>query len=315
VTSGLAWFLLFKSGMQKSNQNTIKQRVEFSGVGLHSGISAQMSVNPAGIDHGVVFKRIDSALALPVKASWEFVSITDLSTSVGEKESRVSTIEHLMAALFGLGIDNAVVEISGPEVPILDGSAKPFVEAFTSVGLQSQNASKLVWRIKKPFLFEDGGKAVKLEPADFTEYRCTISFSDSVIGRQTIVYRHSSKAFTELAMARTFCHYRDIDAMRRAGLALGGSLENAVVVTDEGVMNPDGLKGADEFVRHKLLDAIGDLSLMGAPLAGRVTLYKTGHGIHAKFMRELMKNKDEILELIAAPQADTGSAGSAELRV
>lgn len=299
--------------MHKLQQNTIKQRVDFSGVGLHSGIPATMSVLPAGIGHGVVFKRTDSAAASPVKASWEQVSITDLSTSVGANESRVSTIEHLMAALCGLGIDNAMVEISGPEVPILDGSAKQFVEAFESSGLQIQNGPKQIWRIKKAFLFEDGVKVVKLEPAAFTEYRCTISFTDSVIGRQTIVYRHSAKAFAELAMARTFCHYRDIDTMRRAGLALGGSLENAVVVTDEGVMNPDGLKGGDEFVRHKLLDAIGDLSLLGAPLAGRITLYKTGHGIHAKFMRELMKHKDEFLELTVPFQADAGPAGLPEL--
>ncbi len=296
--------------IQKSMQKTIMRSVEFSGVGLHSGISTDLWVHPAGVGHGVVFKRVDNTVATPVRASWESVSITDLSTSVGVNESRVSTIEHLMAALCGLGIDNALVEISGPEVPILDGSAKVFVEAIEAAGIEIQNAPKQVWRIKKPFLYEDGGKAVKLEPADFTEYRCTISFSDSVIGRQTIIYRHSAKAFFELAVARTFCHYRDIDAMRRAGFALGGSLDNAIVVTDEGVMNPAGLNGGDEFVRHKLLDAIGDLSLLGAPLAGRITLYKTGHGMHAKFMRELMKRQDEILELVSVPgnYAEAGPA-------
>ena len=306
----MARILLVIPLMHGSFQKTVRDRVVFSGVGLHSGITAEMSVSPATPGTGVVFHRTDSAMAQPVKASWEAVSITDLSTSVGENESRVSTIEHLMAALSGLGIDNVHVAISGPEVPILDGSAKLFVESFDRTGIVEQDAAKKVWRIKKPFLFEDGVKVVKIEPATFTEYRCTISFPDYVIGRQTIIYRHSPRAFTELATARTFCHYRDIDAMRRAGLALGGSLDNAVVVTDEGVMNPDGLQGSDEFVRHKLLDAIGDLSLLGAPLAGRVTLYKSGHGMHAKFMRALMAAREQYLELVPAVQAEAGPPGS-----
>lgn len=295
--------------MHSRFQKTVRSDVTLSGVGLHGGVTSDISIKPAIVGSGVVFKRTDQADARPVRASWEAVSITDLSTSVGEGSSRVSTIEHLMAALSGLGIDNVNVEISGPEVPILDGSAKPFVEAIEATGIVDQSAPRQVWKIKKPFLFEDGAKVVKIEPADFTEYRCTISFPDAVIGRQTIIYRHSPKAFMELATARTFCHYRDIDAMRRAGLALGGSLDNAVVVTDEGVMNPDGLQGGDEFVRHKLLDALGDLSLLGAPLAGRVTLYKSGHGMHAKFMRALMARRDEILELLPADQAEVGPSG------
>jgi UDP-3-O-[3-hydroxymyristoyl] N-acetylglucosamine deacetylase len=283
-------------------QRTLKKSVHFSGVGLHSGISANLTVSPAEVGSGISFRRVDQGDGPTIKASWDTISITDLSTSIGFGDHRISTIEHLMAALAGLGIVNAEIQIDGPEVPILDGSAKNFVESFEQTGVLVQDQCRKIYKIQKPFLYEEGEKAIKLEPADMTEYRCTISFSDSIIGRQTIIYRHSIRAFMELATARTFCHYRDIDAMRRAGLAMGGSLENAVVVTDEGVMNPEGLQGGDEFVRHKLLDAIGDLSLIGAPLAGKISLYKTGHGVHARFMKLLMEERKDVIELLDQPQ-------------
>ncbi|MEY4631601.1 MAG: hypothetical protein RIQ81_1721 [Pseudomonadota bacterium] len=283
----------------RSHQSTLRGPVEFSGVGLHSGVHARLVVLPAPADHGIVFVRRDSAAASPVAARWDQVSITELSTSIGDGSSRVSTIEHLMAAFSGLGIDNAMVEITGPEVPILDGSSMAFVAHMLEAGIDEQAARRSCLQVIKPFLYEESGKAVKIEPAPQIEFRCTISFPDPVIGRQTIYYRHSDRSFLELASARTFCHYRDVETMRRAGLALGGSLDNAVVVTDEGVMNPGGLKGGDEFVRHKLLDAIGDLSLTVAPLAGRITLYKSGHGVHARFMRELMTRRRDCLELVS----------------
>lgn len=279
-------------------QRTLKQSVVFSGVGLHSGSQSTVSIVPAKAGSGILFRRTDRGDGSAIKASWESISITDLSTSIGNGDNRISTIEHLMAALAGLGIGNVLVEIDGPEVPILDGSAKNYVESFEKAGIVVQSEPRKVFKIEKPFLYEEGEKAIKMEPSDVTEYRCTISFPDSIIGRQTIIYRHSFRAFMELATARTFCHYRDIDAMRRNGLALGGSLENAVVVTDEGVMNPEGLQGGDEFVRHKLLDAIGDLSLIGATLVGKISLYKTGHGVHARFMKTLMAEQKDVIKLI-----------------
>jgi UDP-3-O-[3-hydroxymyristoyl] N-acetylglucosamine deacetylase len=285
-----------RSGYQ-SNQATLRSRVEFQGIGLHSGVVSTLVVLPANENQGIVFRRTDSRQAEPVNARWDRISITELSTSIGEGVSRISTIEHLMAALMGLGIDNAKVEIDGPEVPILDGSSNYFVTRILESGIAYQQSPRLYYKVIKPFLYEESGKAVRLEPSDQIEYRCTISFPDPVIGRQTISYRHNEQSFMDLATARTFCHYRDVETMRRAGLALGGSLENAIVVTDEGVLNPEGLNGGDEFVRHKLLDAIGDLALTGAPLAGRITLYKSGHGVHARFMRELMTRRQDCLEL------------------
>jgi len=279
-------------------QHTLKETVTFQGQGLHSGKETQMNVLPAAPGHGIKFIRVDLNPASVIDGNALNITKTDLCTTLGSGAESISTIEHLMAAFLGLGIDNAVVEIDAPEVPIMDGSSLPFAEQFLKVGLQEQDAPRKSWVVKKTFEFCDDDRVVKIEPSDHSSYHCSIDFGSGFIGQQSIDFSLTRENFLDLANSRTFCHVKEVDYLKSIGLAQGGSLENAIVVTDNGIMNEGGLRSEDEFVRHKLLDCIGDLFLLGAPIIGRITVTKPGHGLHAKFMKEVLRKKDELFTVI-----------------
>lgn len=279
-------------------QQTIARRIDLSGVGLHSGRVVRMEILPADASLGIVFKRTDILGTPSILAHVSNIQSTDLNTTIGVGEVRVSTIEHLMAAFAGLGIDNAIVKIDGPEVPVMDGSSAPFVEAILSAGILPQAAERRVFVVRESFELRQGDKWIKIEPADKTTYAMSIDFKSQAIGKQSCQLEWSPTSFEQIFASRTFCHMNDVTAMRKAGLALGGSLENAVVVSDDEVLNPEGLRYDDEFVRHKLLDCIGDLALLGAPIIGKITASKSGHGLHAGFMKALWQKRSEVLAVV-----------------
>ncbi len=276
-------------------QQTLASKVKLSGIGLHSGSLVELEIRPAPANTGIVFERSDLQRSHSIDALAENVIDTKLSTSIGRARASVSTIEHLMAALAGLGVDNAVVSVSGPEVPIMDGSSKVFVDSLMRVGFVRQNARRHVRYVKSEFEYCEGDKFIRVEPSRNFRVTCSIDFSDSVIGYQQITWEYSLGSFLELAEARTFCHERDVEIMKRHGLAKGGSLQNAVVVSDRGILNSEGLRSANEFVQHKLLDFIGDLSLAGLPVIGSYTIHKSGHDLNYKFLSALLEQSDRLL--------------------
>lgn len=291
-----------------SRQRTLAAPAQLCGVGLHTGKQVTLDILPSKPNTGIVFHRTDSEYASLVDAHVFNIGATELSTTVGTGASSVSTIEHLMAAFAGLGIDNALVRLDGPEVPIMDGSSSPFVEAFLAAGIMVQRADRRYFEVIKAFEFVRGDKFIRIEPCRKMRFKCSIDFPVAVIGKQSFEIDLSTEAFVDLAFARTFCHVNEVTAMRNAGFALGGSLQNAVVVDDVGVLNKEGLRSRDEFARHKLLDAIGDFALLGAPLLGKVTLHKSGHGMHAQCLEELLKNKSKYLREINGSMASHSTA-------
>ena len=270
-------------------QNTLTRSVTFHGVGLHSGAPVTMVVHPAGEDHGIWFRRTDLARDTLVPARWDAVVPSKLCTLIANAAGvSVSTIEHVMAALAGSAIHNALIEIDGPEVPILDGSAAPFVAAFIQAGLQPQNAPVRAIKILKPVEVRDGEAVARLEPADMLEIDFSIDFTDAAIGRQEKALNMANGAFVrELSDSRTFCRNAEVIAMRERGLASGGTLENAVVFEGDKVLSPGGLRHADEPVRHKMLDALGDLAIAGGPILGRYTGVRAGHALTNRLLRAL----------------------------
>ena len=263
-------------------QTTINTSVVFEGKGLHLGEAASVVVRPVSADHGIVFRRTDvPAAKADVPALWDNVIISPLNTRIENTYGvSVSTIEHIMAAMAGCGIHNALIEVTGPEVPILDGSAAQFVEGFLRVGVKRLNAPLRVIEVLKPVSIQLGDATARLEPADTLHIDFEIDFTDRAIGHQEKTLNMSNGAFVrELCDSRTFCRSSDVDAMRAQGLALGGTLENAVVVDGAEVLSPGGLRHADEAVRHKMLDALGDLYTAGAPILGRYTGHKAGHAV------------------------------------
>ncbi|MCX6119902.1 MAG: UDP-3-O-acyl-N-acetylglucosamine deacetylase [Proteobacteria bacterium] len=280
-------------------QRTLAKKVVLTGVGLHSGKDMRLELHPADIDFGIQFRRTDLAQSLPIHAHAINIHSTDLNTTISSGDARISTIEHLMAAFAGLEIDNVLVKLDGPEVPVMDGSAGPFVEAILDAGVALQNANKKYFVVREVFELRQGDKWIRVEPATNTSFSMQIDFKSSVIGAQSLNFEWSTvEALESIFVSRTFCHVNDVTAMQRAGLALGGSLDNAIVVSDDEVLNPEGLRFNDEFVRHKLLDCIGDLSMLGAPIIGKFSAYKSGHGLHAAFMKALWAKKSEILTIV-----------------
>lgn len=276
-------------------QNTVEQSVSFDGVGLHSGRPARLTVKPAPVGYGIKFERVDLDLGERVIAArWGAVELDQLCTKIVNASGvYVSTIEHVMAALAGCGIHNAHVEIDAPEVPILDGSAAPFVKALLEAGIRRQHAP--IWAIKvlKEVDVSRGEAWARLGPADELQIDFSIDFADEAIGRQHKALRMANGSFVrELCDSRTFCRQADVEAMRAAGKALGGTYENAVVVDGAKVLSPGGLRHADEAVRHKMLDALGDLALAGAPLFGVYTGSRSGHAMTNLLLRELFKHED-----------------------
>ncbi|THD73323.1 UDP-3-O-acyl-N-acetylglucosamine deacetylase [Thalassobius vesicularis] len=263
-------------------QNTLKAAVTFNGVGLHSGKPVRMTVRPASADYGIWFKRTDVLYTDPlVQARWSAVNQSPLCTKL-ENDSgiSVSTVEHVMAALAGCGIHNALIEIDGPEVPILDGSSAPFVRAFLLRGLAAQDVAVRAIEVLKPVEVRKGEAWARLEPGSDLTIDFHIDFEDAAIGVQNKSLKMSNGTFVrELCDSRTFCRKADVDFMHANGLALGGTLENAVVVEGDAILSPGGLRHADEPVRHKMLDALGDLALAGAPILGHYTGFRAGHAL------------------------------------
>lgn len=271
-------------------QTTLRSPLTFSGVGLHSGQRARMTIHPASVNYGIWFRRSDVTAADPlVPARWDAVVDTRLCTRLANAQGvSVSTVEHVMAALAGCGIHNALIEIDGPEVPILDGSARPFVDAILARGLRDLPAPVACFEILEPVEVRAGVAWVRLEPAPSLVIDFRIDFADAAIGRQAKRLDMANGAFVrELSDCRTFCRQSDVEHMRRAGLALGGTYENAVVVDGDRVLSPGGLRHADEAVRHKMLDALGDLALAGAPILGRYSAERAGHALTNRLLHEL----------------------------
>ncbi|MFM2349188.1 MAG: hypothetical protein RIR04_154 [Pseudomonadota bacterium] len=271
-------------------QNTLKSLAQFSGLGLHSGQPVVMTLRPAPSDHGIWFRRIDvTDQDQLVEAKWDSVTASRLCTVIANRSGvSVSTIEHIMAALAGCAIHNAMIDIDGPEVPILDGSAAQFVEGILAAGIQALDAEVVAVRVLKVVEVRDGDAVARIEPSDMLEIEFKIDFTDVAIGRQQKTLNMSNGAFVrELSDSRTFCRNSDVIAMRERGLALGGTLENAVVFDGDQVLTPGGLRHADEPVRHKMLDALGDLSLAGGPLLGRYTGIRAGHALTNRLLRVL----------------------------
>ena len=276
-------------------QRTLKNVIRATGVGLHSGKKVYLTLRPAPVNTGIVFCRTDLNPIVTIEAKATNVGDTMLSTNLVNGAARVSTVEHLMSAFAGLGIDNAYVDLSAPEVPIMDGSAGPFVFLLQSAGIEEQNALKQFIRIKRKVTVSDGDKSATFLPFDGFKVDFTIDFDHPVIkGRgQSISIDFSSTSFVrEVSRARTFGFMKDIENLRKQNLALGGSVDNAIVVDEYRILNEDGLRYDDEFVRHKVLDAIGDLYMLGKSLIGEFHGYKSGHALNNRLVRELLAQQD-----------------------
>lgn len=282
-------------------QRTLKNVIRATGVGLHTGEKVYLTLRPAAPDTGVVFRRVDLPEPTDIPAKAENVGDTRLSTTLTKNGAQISTVEHLLSAFAGLGVDNAYVDVSAPEVPIMDGSAGPFVFLIQSAGMQEQSAPKRYIRILKPIEVRDGDKIARFDPFEGFKVRFGIDFDHPAIdGRSNEVEMDfSSTSFVkEVSRARTFGFLRDIETLRENGLALGGSMENAIVVDDFRVLNEDGLRYDDEFVKHKILDAIGDLYLLGHSLIGAFTGYKSGHALNNRLLKTLVAQRDAWEEVV-----------------
>lgn len=271
-------------------QHTLKNTVELSGIGLHSGKTVSLRLRPAAADHGIVFKRVDMEDGQNlVPAKHDHVVDTRMCTLIAnEHGARVGTIEHLMAALRGLGIDNVLVELDAAEVPVMDGSSKPFIDAIDAVGIVAQSAPRRAIKILKDVIVRDGDKMVRLSPSNVPVFAGRIDFAHADIGTQDYTLKLVNGNFRhDVADCRTFGFYHEVEMLRAAGLAQGGSLENAVVLDENGVMNPEGLRCSDEFIRHKILDAVGDLYLAGGPIIGAYEGIKAGHALNNAILHAL----------------------------
>ncbi|MDK9721172.1 MAG: UDP-3-O-acyl-N-acetylglucosamine deacetylase [Rhodospirillales bacterium] len=293
------------------NQRTLKNPISCTGVGLHSGVKVTMALKPAPADHGIVFKRTDIAgNGALIPARWDMVDDTRLCTGVSANGAVVRTIEHLMAALAGSRIDNLLIEISGPEVPVMDGSAHPFIFLIDCAGVVEQQASRQAIRVLRPIKLQDGDRVVSLEPADNFQVDLAIDFASSVIRRQEMQVEVTSGAFrSEVSRARTFGLEQEVAMLRAAGLAKGGSLDNAVVIgADNKILNEEGLRYEDEFVRHKVLDAVGDLYLAGHPILGCFRGRCSGHAMNNLLLRALFSDPtayrlEPMCETLVVPAA------------
>jgi len=271
-------------------QRTLREEASCEGIGLHSGEKVSLTIKPAPPDSGISFIRKDLDGNPEIPARFQNVVDTNLSTTIGNNGFTVSTVEHLMAAFFGLGIDNARVEVEGPEVPIMDGSAAPFVFLLKSAGIKEQKKPKRFFVIKKPFHLSDGKKYVSIHPSKELKISYTIDFQHPLLRNQSYELSFSGKDFIqEISRARTFGFLKDINVLRENGLAMGGSLDNAIVIDEFRILNEDGLRYKDEFVRHKILDFIGDLAILGFPVIGHFVIERSGHSLNHALIRKLVK--------------------------
>jgi UDP-3-O-[3-hydroxymyristoyl] N-acetylglucosamine deacetylase len=274
------------------NQRTLAGSVTCSGVGVHSGKQVNLTIRPAPINHGIKFYRIDLPGTPCVSAHFNRVVDTSLATVIGEEGCIISTIEHLMAAFSGLSIDNAIVEVDSYELPILDGSAGPFATLILKAGIIEQNGPRCFFVIKRAIELHENGKFVCIYPADEFKITYTIEYQNQLINTQTASFEINDVCFKkEIASARTFGFLHEFEYLKRFGLAKGGSLDNAIVINNDDVMNPDGLRFENEFVRHKILDCIGDFSLLGMPMLGHIILKKSGHKFNHAFLEKFFAEK------------------------
>lgn len=300
-------------------QHTLKNPIYCSGIGLHSGARVSMSLHPAAPDTGIVFRRTDvegSAASIPGR--FDRVSDTRLCTTLSNEAGvSVSTVEHLMAALAGCGLDNVLVEVEGPELPIMDGSSEPFVFLIDCAGIVAQEAPRRAIRVLKPVSVEDGASKAQIEPWDGSTINIELDFETAVIGRKSMFVDLMEDRFREdLSRARTFGFLHEVEALQAAGLARGGSLENAVVISGDTVLNEDGLRFDDECLRHKALDCVGDLFLAGAPVVGHFHSERPGHAINNRLLRALFADRtawelvdmDDVADAIAAAHAHREAA-------
>jgi UDP-3-O-[3-hydroxymyristoyl] N-acetylglucosamine deacetylase len=276
-------------------QRTLRNSIRATGIGLHTGKKIMMTLKPAPPDTGICFRRVDLAQPVDIPARAENVGDTTLGTTLVNGDARISTVEHLLSAFAGLGVDNACVEVTAAEVPIMDGSAGPFVFLLQSAGIEQQDAPKRFIRVKKSVLVEDGDKWARFDPFEGFKVNFEIEFDHPIFKRrlQRATMDFSTTSFLkEISRARTFGFMRDLETLRAHNLALGGTLDNAIVLDDVGVMNEDGLRYEDEFVKHKILDAIGDLYLLGHSLIGEFSGHKSGHGLNNRLLRALLADKE-----------------------
>lgn len=289
-------------------QRTLKASIDCTGVALHSGDTVTMSINPGASGSGIVFRRTDvSGKGAEITALWSNVVDTRLCTVLGNSDGvTVSTVEHVMAALAGCGIDNAVIELNGPEVPIMDGSSEPFVFLLECAGVVEQDAARRVVKILKPVSVSDGDCTVSIVPAACFEVDMEINFKSAVVNQQNISIGVVNGAFSkELARARTFGFLHEVEAMRAAGLAKGGSLDNAIVVSGDEILNEDGLRFDDEFVRHKALDAVGDMYLAGGQIIGAFSGVRSGHALNNQLLRALFEDESAWqYDIVSTEEAD-----------
>src|SRR3954464_14732398 len=282
-------------------QRTLKNSIRAQGVGLHTGKKVLMTLRPAAADSGIVFRRTDLDPPAEVRAKAENVGDTQLGTTLINGNARVSTVEHLLSAFAGLGIDNAHVDVSAPEVPIMDGSAGPFVFLLQSAGFEELRAPKKFVRIKQRVRVEDGDKWAEFKPFDGFKVNFEIEFNHPLFkrrGQKASMDFSTTSYLKEVSRARTFGFMRDLETMRSRNLALGGNLDNAIVLDDFRVLNEDGLRYEDEFVKHKILDAIGDLYLLGHSLIGEFNGHKSGHGLNNKLLRALIRERAAWEEVV-----------------
>jgi len=273
-------------------QRTLMNEVGCTGIGLHTGEKVKINLRPAPANSGIKFVRTDLKGRPEVEVRFDNVFDTTLATTIGTNGCKVSTIEHLMAAFFGLGIDNAVVELDGPEVPIMDGSAAPFVFLIKSGDIREQKSPKQFIVIKKPFKVDDGNRSVCIYPSKKLKITYMIDFQHPLLRNQEYELTFSGRDFVrEISTARTFGFMKDVETLKKNGLARGGSLDNAVVIDDFRIINEDGLRFDDEFVRHKILDFIGDISIVGSPIIGHFVVKKSGHFLNQQMLKKLMEAK------------------------
>lgn len=273
------------------NQTTIAEQISTKGVGLHTGVEVHLTLKPAPENTGYIFVRTDLD-NFEIPASAEYISHCSYATTLMRRGVVLSTCEHLLSALRGCGVDNCFIELDNIEIPIMDGSSEDFLELISKAGVVEQNAPRRHFRVLEKVSVEQAGRMMSVEPSDKFEIECLIDFPHPFINRQSLHFVFDNGSFgREIASARTFGFTNEIDALRKANLALGGSLDNAIVLTPDGMLNETPLRFDDEFVRHKILDIIGDFALLGMPVLGKITAEKSGHAVHAALMSKLLKTE------------------------
>ncbi len=289
-------------------QQTLAQTVALSGTGVHSGKKNNIMVKPAMENHGIKFRRVDLPGTQEIPALFKRVVDTSLATVLGINGAIVSTIEHLMASFAGLGIDNALVEMDGYEMPIMDGSAKEFTRSFSAAGIVPQRLPRHFIIVKKTIRVQDQDKFVEIRPAPGFKITCSIDFDQCFIGKQRLTFDRAKNNFEkEISHARTFGFIQDLELLKKFSLGKGGSLDNAIVIDKDRILNPEGLRYPDEFVRHKLLDSLGDFSLLGMPIQGHIVTHKSGHTLNHMFIQELLNRKDAWETGPATMELDIGT--------